>query len=523
MKFFPFTLRPIRRICQIGLISLMLFPLLLQAAEWVCPMHPQVRRSGPDSCPICGMPLVEEDEADTDAPAAGLRLSERNRELLRVQTEPVRRVQATRLLRLNGVTAFDESGVRVITARAAGRIENLHIFEAGEILEKDTALLDLYSPELIAAQREYLLTPETGDKLRLLGLSDTQLEQLRESGRVPDELQILSPFDGVVTERHVRAGQNVSTGAPLFTLAELSSVWVYLDAYEADLAWIRPGDTVEIEIGGLPGESFTGEVARVDPSVNARTRVARVRLTLDNPEDKLRAGMFVRGRLQADAGEALVVPESAPLFTGERAVVYVQSADDEDVYAPRVVRVGPRVTEGRVILDGLEEGDIVVSRGAFRIDSELQIRGQPSMMTLIQPEADVPRVDARTLEHWINEGLNIQQTLAADQWPPEHFHAMPIEGWDALLEAEDIDAARRAFEPISNFLIAVVEANGLPEGVELIKAHCPMAFDWDGAEWLQKPGPLRNPYFGAEMLECGEERPLNLPAERKEAPNGHVH
>lgn len=486
-------------------------------------MHPQVRRPEPDNCPICGMPLVEEDEADTDAPAAGLRLSERNRELLRVQTEPVRRVEAARVLRLSGITAFDETGVRVVTARAAGRIEKLHVFEPGESIDKDQALLDLYSPELIAAQREFLQSRDTRDKLLLLGLSEAQLKSLEESGTVPDELEILSPFDGVVTERHVRSGQNVMSGAPLFTLADLSSVWVYLDAYEADLAWIRSGDTVEIEIGGLPGETFTGEVARVDPSVNSRTRVARVRLTLDNPDGTLLAGMFVRGRLQADAGERLVVPESAPLFTGDRAVVYVQSADDEDVYAPRVVKVGPRVTEGRVILDGLEEGDIVVSRGAFRIDSELQIRGRPSMMTLVQPEAEVPRVDAATLEHWINEGLNVQQTLAADQWPPDHFHVLPIEGWDALEAAEDIQAARKAFEPVSNFLIAVVEVNGLPEEVELIRAHCPMAFDWDGADWLQKPGPLRNPYFGSEMLECGEDKKLNLRESQKEVPSGHIH
>lgn len=407
------AIRPIRRIsliCLIGLISPILF-----AAEYVCPMHPQVRRPGPDNCPICGMPLVEEDEADTDAPAAGLRLSERNRELLRVQTEPARRVQASRVLRLSGITAFDEAGVRVVTARAAGRIENLHVFEAGEAVSKDTVLLDLYSPELIAAQQEFLQTRETGDKLRLLGLTDAQLDSLQESGSVPDVLAILSPFDGVVTERHVRAGQNVMTGNALVTLADLSSVWVYLDAYEADLPWIRPGDSVELEVGGLPGETFTGDVARVEPSVNARTRVARVRLTLDNSDGKLLAGMFVRARLHADAGERLVVPESAPLFTGDRAVVYVQSADDEDVYAPRVVWVGPRVAEGRVIVDGLEEGDIVVSRGAFRIDSELQIRGRPSMMTLIQPEGEVPRLDAATLEHWINEALNVQQTLAADQ------------------------------------------------------------------------------------------------------------
>ncbi|MCH8513433.1 MAG: efflux RND transporter periplasmic adaptor subunit [Kiritimatiellae bacterium] len=513
------TIRLIRRI---GLISL-IFLLPIYAAEYVCPMHPQVRRPGPDSCPICGMPLVEEDEADADAPTAGLRLSERNRDLLRVQTDPVRRVQATRVLRLSGITAYDEAGVRVVTARAAGRIEHLHVFEPGETVAKGAALLDLYSPELIAAQREFLQTRETRDKLLLLGFSEAQLETLRENGTVPDQLEILSPFDGIVTERHVRAGQNVATGAPLFTLADLSKVWVYLDAYEADLAWIRAGDKVELELGGRPGETHEAEVVRVDPSVNPRTRLARVRLTLDNPDGYLVAGMFVRARLHADAGEALVVPESAPLFTGDRAVVYVHSAEDEDVYAPRVVRIGPRAQEGRIVLEGLDEGDIVVSRGAFRIDSELQIRGQPSMMTLIQPEAEVPRVDAETLSHWLEEAINVQQTLAADEWPPEHFHAMPIEGWDALVEAEDIDTARKAFEPISNFLIAVVEANGLPEGVELIKAHCPMAFDWDGADWLQKPGPLRNPYFGAEMLECGEERPLNLPAPRKEVPNGHVH
>lgn len=511
-------LRQIRLISLIGLISPILF-----AAEYVCPMHPQVRRPGPDNCPICGMPLVEEDEADTDAPAAGLRLSERNRELLRVQTDPVRRVDATRVLRLSGITATDETSVKVVVARAAGRIEALHVFEPGETVSKGNPLLDLFSPELIAAQREYLQTRATRDKLRLLGLTEAQLDALADSGEVPDNITLSSPFDGMIMERSVRAGQNVMAGTALFTLADLSSVWVYLEAYEKDLPWIRPGDSVELEVGGLPGETFTAEVSRVDPTVNPRTRVARVRLTLENPDQTIKPGMFVRARLHADAGEQLVVPESAPLFTGDRAIVYVQDAEDENVYAPRVVRIGPRVTEGRVVTEGLEEGEIVVSRGAFRIDSELQIRGQPSLMTLIRPEAEVPRVDAATLKHWIEEALNVQRTLAADEWPPEHFHAMPIEGWDALEEAEDIESARKAFEPVSNFLIRVVEANGLPAGVDLIRAHCPMAFDWAGADWLQSPGPLRNPYFGATMLECGDEVPLRLPEERKEAADGHVH
>jgi Cu(I)/Ag(I) efflux system membrane fusion protein len=518
MNIFPIPLRRIGLISLIGLIAPILF-----AAEYVCPMHPQVRRPEPDNCPICGMALVQEDEADDDAPAVGLRLSERNRELLRVQTDPVRRIEATRVLRLSGITALDETGVNVVVARAAGRIEALHVFEPGETVSKGDALVDLFSPELIAARREYLQTRATRDKLRLLGLTDAQLDALADSDEVPDNIAISSPFDGVVMERSVRAGQNVSNGTALFTLADLSSVWVYLDAYEKDLAWIRPGDSVELEVGGLPGGTLTADVVRVDPAVNPRTRVARVRLALENPDQTLKPGIFVRARLHADAGEQLVVPESAPLFTGDRAVVYVQDSEDENVYAPRVVRIGPRVREGRIVTEGLEEGDIVVTRGAFRIDSELQIRGQPSMMTLIRPEAEVPRVDAATLEHWINEALNVQRTLAADKWPPEHFHAMPIEGWDALEEAEDIAAARAAFEPVSNFLIRVVEANGLPHGMDLIRAHCPMAFDWEGADWLQEAGPLRNPYFGAEMLECGEEIPLRLPAERKEAADGHVH
>jgi len=505
------------------LLSLALFAFGLNAAEYVCPMHPQVRRPESDNCPICGMALVQEDEADDDAPAAGLRLSERNRELLRVQTDAVQRIDTTRMLRLSGITAVDETGVKVVVARAAGRIEALHVFEPGESISKGDALVDLFSPELIAAQREYLQTRATRDKLRLLGLTDAQLDALADSGEVPDTIGVSSPFDGVVMERSVRAGQNVSNGTALFTLADLSSVWVYLDAYEKDLAWIRPGDSVELEVGGLPGGTFTADVSRVDPAVNPRTRVARVRLTLENPDHTLKPGMFVRARLHADAGEQLVVPESAPLFTGDRAVVYVQDAEDENVYAPRVVRIGPRVAEGRIVTEGLEEGDIVVTRGAFRIDSELQIRGQPSMMTLIQPEADVPQLDADTLKHWIEEALNVQRTLAADEWPPEHFHDMPIKGWDALEEAEDIDAARVAFEPVSNFLIRVVEANGLPHGMDLIRANCPMAFDWEGADWLQEAGPLRNPYFGSEMLECGERIPLNLPAEQEEVPNGHVH
>ncbi|MEW6486645.1 MAG: efflux RND transporter periplasmic adaptor subunit [Thermodesulfobacteriota bacterium] len=390
---------------------------------WTCAMHPFIRQPEPGKCPICGMTLVPvaaaEEDASEDEGAPRLSLSPRAAALLEVRTWPVERLSAQASLRLFGRIEADETRLRTISAWVGGRIEEVHVAYTGREVKAGEPLVTLYSPELFAAQEELLQARRVAaeleargagaggdlarvplaaarEKLRLLGLAPAQIAQVESRGTVTDRITIRAPVGGVVLERMATQGMYVETGMPLYSLADLGQVWALLEAYEADLPRLTRGQEVKLSAEAFPGEELTGTVSFVDPVVSAETRTARVRVEAPNPGGRLKPGMFVRAAVHTAPGgpegqeRPLVIPASAPLLTGKRAVVYVKVPGAErPTFEGRQVVLGPRAGAYYEVREGLAEGELVVAHGAFKLDSELQIRGLPSMMA---PEGGAPPV-----------------------------------------------------------------------------------------------------------------------------------
>jgi Cu(I)/Ag(I) efflux system membrane fusion protein len=386
------------------------------SALYTCSMHPQVRSTDPDEkCPLCGMDLIpvpmEDEGAGSDADLPALSVSPRAAALMRVQVTPVERRSAQVPIALFGMLERDETRLRTISAWIPGRIDWLYVDFTGVEVKAGQPMARVFSPRLIAAQEELLhairaareleqegigvvreatrLTVEAArDRLRLLGLDAAQVAALERREAVEDHVTVPAPVSGVVLERMVAVGDYVDTGAPIYRLADLSVLWAQLEVYESELRWLELGQPVQLASEAYPGESFAGKVAFIDPVIDPRKRTARVRVEVPNSDGRLKPGMLVRGVVSADdastaAEEAmpLLIPASAPLLTGKRALVYVQQPGAErPTFEARQVELGARAGDWYVVRAGLSEGELVVSQGAFKIDAELQIRGRPSMM-----------------------------------------------------------------------------------------------------------------------------------------------
>jgi len=379
------------------------------ATIWTCSMHPQIRMNEPGQCPICGMDLIPAADKETETGPRELKLSDTARKLAEIETAPIVRKPAIHEVRMVGKVAYDETREKTISAWIGGRIDNMFVDYTGAFVRKGDPLVSLYSPDLYAAQQELLQALKSDrergtavtrkrlvaarKKLQLLGLSRDQISRVETTGQLSTHVTIRSPLSGIVIHRGVVEGSYVKTGQPMYRVADLSQVWLELDAYESDIQWVREGQDVRFHVEAYPGRTFDGKVVFVDPILNPKTRTIRVRANVPNEAGLLKPDMFAhavvearldeRGEVTADgAGPAdpLIVPASAPLITGTRAVVYVAVSDQPGVFEGREIVLGPRADGGYVVLEGLKEGDRVVVKGNFKIDSELQIQAKPSMM-----------------------------------------------------------------------------------------------------------------------------------------------
>lgn len=358
------------------------------AVQWTCPMHPSVLSDRPGACPVCGMDLVKKSTEETSASAADIAmlrsvsLSPSQRVLANVATAVVQRRQMAALIGAAGVVDFAEPLRAGVAARFRGRVEKLHVDFTGAAVRRGQPLLDLYSPELIAAEEEYLIAVRGGgddvqrrmavslaDRLEMqYGLTRAQIDDLRTSDRVKRSITVAAPIGGTVLQRRVEQGQYVDEGTTLYQLADLSRVWVYLEIAEQDLRFISIGQQAGITTDAWPGRGFTGRVVFIDPVMDAETRTVRVRVELANPDGRLKPQMYVRGSISVPRGDLLAVPASAVLHTGTRDVAWVEV--EQNRFEPRTLALGARAGDWYEVRGGLAAGEQVVVSGGFLLDSE---------------------------------------------------------------------------------------------------------------------------------------------------------
>lgn len=526
-----------------------------EATDYTCSMHPSVHLDTPGACPLCGMDLVP--ASTIAAPTDAVVWSDRARTLARLRTATVIRQDAAADVHLLGRIEPAETTQRTVTTWIGGRIDRLYVNTTGERVRRGQVLATLYSPEVYSAHQDLLTAQaqvarqadapqavqdavtEARDaarqRLRLLGVPDAELARMEAADTPTRSVPIRSPFSGTVIDRLATEGAYVDTGALLYRVADLGTLWVQLDAYERDLAQLAVDQSVSLRVDALPGERFEGRVAFIEPTVDARLRRARVRVEVDNADGRLRPGMFAEAEVSStpDDTAPLVIPDTAPLFTGRRTVVYVETSTAQGhVYQPRTVRLGPKLGDVYPVVSGLSEGQKVVTRGAFAIDADLQIRGGPSLMapdavpTAAPDPVQLTTVEQAALGPVLETYLAVQRALAEDDHPAAVSAAatlatqvsattLPGSAWpdlsptlrrhaEALAASAAIETARGAFEPLSAAVETLLATYGNPLKAPVHVAFCPMANGNTGAWWVQQGEVVDNAYFGAMMRRCGE-------------------
>ncbi len=357
---------------------------------YTCSMHPSVIAYKPGSCPICGMTLVKKIQGGRpgghEATKGGeVVISPDQRVQANISTWAVRWMPLSLSVSASGVVAFAEPSQSVVAARGRGRIEHLFVDRTGAVVRKGEPLLSIYSPELITAEKEYLIALGSvedvargeliaASRRRLaerFGITESQIKRLERERDMQSPATYASPIAGTVIRKPVVEGQYVEEGMTLFELADLSRVWVIASVSEQDIRSVRKGDSVEVTLDAYPGLVVNGRVGFIEPVLDPDSRTVRVRTELANPEGKLKPNMYARIALKQASREALVVPTSAVLFTGRHPRVWVETEPGR--FAPRVVVAGLTSGAFTEILSGANEGEMVASTGGFLIDSESQL------------------------------------------------------------------------------------------------------------------------------------------------------
>ncbi len=540
---------------------------------WTCSMHPQIRQNEPGDCPICGMELIPlESDDSTELDPMAISMSPTAMQIANVSTEIVGKAKPVKSVRLNGKVEADERSVYSQSSHIPGRIEKLMVNFTGEYVNKGQVIASIYSPDLVNAQEELfearkivetepLLFNSAKEKLKNWKLTDNQIAQILESGIVKEELPILADISGYVTEKKVNLGDYIMKGMAIYEIANLNSVWILFDVYESDMAWVKKGDVVNFTVQSLPGESFKSKISYIDPVIDPMTRVAKARVEINNSGLKLKPEMFVSGTVEAELpikSDAIIVPKTAVMWTGQRSVVYIKNTTAKGVnFMMRDVTLGPALGDGFVVNEGLQEGEEIAINGTFSIDAAAQLAGKPSMMnpeggpamtghnhgggampttnetskntvakqvSVSQNAKDALKPlfteylvmkDALTndnLENAKKAGSNILKTV--DGLNMALFTGESHNVWMGLSSDlkntlqhvqhfKTLEEIRKAFQQVSNTMIGL-ETSFNTNDEALYVMHCPMANNNKGADWLSISKEVKNPYYGQSMLTCGE-------------------
>ena len=597
---------------------------------WTCSMHPNVQLPVSGQCPICFMDLIPLESESGSLQPNQLSMSESAMKLASIETIPAAYGIAKMEIHLSGKVEYDESRIRNITAWVPGRLERMFVDYTGITVNKGDHMMELYSPEVYTAQEELiqarkLVESSSGqsafgqknvkatlaasrEKLRLMGLLDKQIKKIESSESPTNLITVYSPMTGVVIQKNGVEGAYVKTGTNIYTIADLSRVWVIFDAYESDLPWLAFGQNITFSAEAIPGETFKGHIAFIDPVLDAKTRTVKVRMNVQNPDGLIKPGMFVQGTIQATLDgdgkainpelankwicpmhpevvrdqkgdcevcgmdlvksesmglintsgqkqENLLIPASAVLKTGNRAIVYVQIPGTDPTFEGREVVLGSRVGDQYIVKSGLKAGELVVKKGNFKIDSAMQIAAKPSMMnpsggpsgmghnhggsmpskqihTMENYESTAPFQKAKSLiidAYFISQAALVKDDFKESKTAlfamnivllatiPKSFDLSEkaTEKWNEIRDKlisdtehaqhwKSIDEVRLSFNGVSQSMLVLEQSFGHESEESYYEIFCPMAFNKTGASWLSKEKDVNNPYFGASTLKCGE-------------------
>ncbi|MEN8167729.1 MAG: efflux RND transporter periplasmic adaptor subunit [Pseudomonadota bacterium] len=351
--------------------------------KYVCPMHPQIVRDEPGSCPICGMELVQKMLEIQKSEHPAIEVSHAVIQSMGVRTDQARRDTLWKYIQTVGRIDYDETRLVHMHPRTEGWIEKLKFRAEGDPVKQGELLAQLYSPEILAAQVDFLIAlgqkggprniEKARNRLRLLGVTEGTINRIQKSKQSRNTIPLHAPAKGIMAQLQAREGMFVKPEMEIFTIVDPSRMWVLVDVFEYQIDWLREGLNTEISVPAYPGRTWEGRVDYIYPDLDPRTRTLRVRLAFDNPDGRLKANMFAEVTIYGGPKhDTLMIPAEALIETGERTSVIKALGDGR--FQPVDVVTGAARTNRVEILSGLEAGDEVVISGQFLIDSESSLQ-----------------------------------------------------------------------------------------------------------------------------------------------------
>lgn len=539
---------------------------------WTCSMHPQIRQDEPGICPICEMDLIPLDNSMANDDPSILRMSKESAKLAQIETFMVGGTNnhskstdfpnSESSINVDGTIELDQRSIKAQTAHLSGRIESMAINFEGQYVVAGQKIATIYSTELLAASQELITATKYNDrveglqkaaihKLKNWKITDAQIEQIINTEKPIETVEIYSDYSGYVLNRKFTQGDYVKQGEALYTLGSTSRLWLIFNVFESDLASVKKGSKVLFTTPSVPNKEFTATLSYIDPLLNSSSRTATVRAEINNPNNQLKPGMLLNGAIISTKSashktnsSSLMIPNTAVLWTGERSVVYVQLPDLEvPTYQYREVQIGTRLGDYINIVEGLENGEEVVMHGAFAVDAAAQLNNNMSMMNKnvqVKKEnesEDIPSysgnipetfktqldqaiisyidlknalVDTDQASASLKAGQFVKSLKAADMkllsgethifWMKQ---AKALESHaSSIVNSPEIEEQRNQFDFLSEAMINTIKAFGT-HGKTYYVQYCPMVNDNQGADWLSMEQQIRNPYFGDKMMKCG--------------------
>lgn len=561
---------------------------------YTCTMHPSVHSKDPGKCPICSMDLVpvmkkvsnettakgnSDGMTDSGANSMGsMTMPSPNQESGQSTefTVPVERQQQIGVtyaavtkrpiqlsIRSVGVLEPDTSKMFDYVARVDGYVQDLKVDSPGQQVSQGQPLITIYSPDLRSTEQQLVnllndrdrggtsrasvdqLIDASKMRLKLWNVSDQEIAELERDRRPSEQLMLRSPFDGVVNEVMGRPGMNVKTGDKLVSVLDLSNLWIWAEFYENEVGLLKPGQQIDVSLPAFPNQKFRGQIAVINPVIDAVKRTARVRIDIPNPKAHLRPGMYANVEVRIDAGEGLTIPVQAALPTGERMLVFLDRGQGK--LLPRYVEVGRAFTtsDGQAqenyyqVLNGLQEGDRIVTSANFLIDAESQVQGALKDWAGEEP-ASTPATTEKSPKHSSSANFDsvvkpvldsykrLHDLLAENKFAPvpaetvtlrKEVHSLlgidppskpelyrqlvqVLKGSSDQLTPNNLDQARIEFGQFSAGLIAFLN-DFMPQLDDPLYAmKCPM-WTKSPAMWVQDSMQVQNPFLGPDMPTCG--------------------